>query len=132
MARKRDAPQMLLVLLGASQLVLGAFMVLAPGTFFEEVGPYGNRNDHYLADLSTFYFALGVVLLVSVRRPSWRVPVLAFATLQYALHAINHVVDVGEADPGWLGPANLTSLALMAVVLGWLLILAWGREREAP
>ena len=46
---------------------------------------------------------------------------LAFATLQYVLHVINHLWDVGDTDPGWIGPVNVVSLALIAVVLLWLL-----------
>ena len=59
-----------------------------------------------MADLATFYLALGAVALVAVRRASWRVPVLALALVQYALHSLNHLIDIGESDPSWLGPAN--------------------------
>jgi hypothetical protein len=49
------------------------------------------------------------------------VPVLALAFIQYALHSVNHLIDVGEADPGWLGPANLVALLLATLLLGWML-----------
>jgi hypothetical protein len=116
----------LLVALGAYHLALGALMTIAPGTFFEELAAYGVQNDHYIRDNATFNLALGVVMLVAVRRVSWRVPVLAFAALQYGLHVINHAVDVGESDPGWIGPFNLVSLALIGVLIAWL----W-RQEEA-
>ena len=45
--------------------------------------------------------------------------VLAFA--QNALHSFNHLIDVGEAEPSWLGPANLVSLVLATVLLAWML-----------
>ena len=92
--------------------MLGLLLWLTPGFFFDEIGPYGARNDHYMGDLATWYLALGAVALVAVRRARWRVPVLALAFVQYALHAVNHLIDVGEADPEWLGPANLVSLVL--------------------
>lgn len=111
----------LLVVFGVVQLLLGALMVVAPGTFFEEIGPYAPRNDHYTRDVATFYLALGAVAVLAARRPSWRVPVLAFALIQYLFHAVNHLVDVGEADPEALGPVNLVSLALTAALLGWML-----------
>ncbi|HYP47287.1 MAG TPA: hypothetical protein VEQ61_01495 [Thermoleophilaceae bacterium] len=117
----------LLAAFGAGQILLGALLWLTPGFFFEQIGPYGERNDHYMADVASFYLALGVVALVAVRRASWRVPVLAFSVLQYALHSLNHLIDVDEADPGWLGPVNLASLALTAALLGWLL----ARQGEA-
>jgi hypothetical protein len=119
----RALPPLLLVF-GVVQLVLGLALWLAPGTFFEEVGPYGARNDHYMGDLATFYLALGAASLVAVVRSRWRVPVLAVALVQYVLHSLNHLIDVGEADPGWLGPANLIAVAATAVLLGWMLRVA--------
>jgi hypothetical protein len=120
----RSLPPLLLVF-GAVQIVLGLALWLVPGTFFEEIGPYGVRNDHYMGDLATFYLALGAGSLVAVVRGAWRVPVLAIAFVQYALHSLNHLIDVGEADPGWLGPANLISLAATTALLGWMLRVAW-------
>jgi hypothetical protein len=111
----------LLIVFAAIQLLTGALLWLTPGFFHDEIGPYGVRNDHYLGDLATWYLALGAALLVAVRRAGWRVPVLAVAFLQYALHSVNHLIDVGEADPGWLGPANLVSIVLATVLLGWML-----------
>jgi UPF0716 family protein affecting phage T7 exclusion len=111
----------LLILFAAGQLVLGALLWLAPGFFHDEIGPYGARNDHYMGDLATWYLALGAAVLVAVRRTSWRVPVLALALLQYALHSVNHLIDVGEADPEWLGPGNLVALVLTVLLLGWML-----------
>ncbi|MGH2714861.1 MAG: hypothetical protein ACRDM7_13430 [Thermoleophilaceae bacterium] len=69
----------------------------------------------------TWYLALGAAAFVAVRRAVWRVPVLALSFLQYALHSLNHLIDVGEADPDWLGPANLVSLLLATLLLGWML-----------
>ena len=54
-------------------------------------------------------------------RAAWQVPLLAFATIQYALHVLNHLWDVGDTEPAWLGPANLVSLALIGAVLLWML-----------
>jgi len=111
----------LLAAFGAGQLVLGLLLWITPGFFFDEIGPYGVRNDHYMGDLATWYLALGAVTLVSLRRVSWRVPVLALAFIQYSLHSVNHLIDVGDAHPEWLGPANLVSLTLTAVLLAWML-----------
>jgi hypothetical protein len=126
----RIALRPLLALLGAYHLLLGTAMVIVPRTFFDDVASYGPFNDHYVRDVATFYLALGAVMLVAVARASWQTPLLAFATLQYVLHVLNHLWDIGDADPGWLGPANVASLALIAAVLFWLL--RGGRERGAP
>ena len=118
----------LLSAFAAVQLLLGAGLWLTPGFFHDEIGPYGVRNDHYMGDLATWYLALGAAAFVAVRRSAWRVPVLALAFIQYALHSVNHLIDVGEADPGWLGPANLVLLLLATLLLGWML----RAEAEAP
>jgi UPF0716 family protein affecting phage T7 exclusion len=111
----------LLIVFAAVQLLIGALLWLTPGFFYDEIGPYGPRNDHYMGDVATWYLALGAATLVAVRRASWRVPILALAFIQYALHSINHLIDVSEADPGWLGPANVVSLLLGTLLLGWML-----------
>lgn len=119
--------RVLLIVVGVTQLVLGLLLWLVPGFFFDEVGPYGTRNDHYMGDLATWYLALGALALASVRRQGWRVPVLALAFAQNALHAVNHLIDVSEADPSYLGPVNLVLLVLTTLLLGWML----RQEKEA-
>jgi hypothetical protein len=110
----------LLLVFAVAQLVLGALLWVAPGFFFDEIGPYGVRNDHYMGDLATWYLAFGALALVSVRRVAWRLPVLTLAFIQYALHSVNHVIDVGDAHPSWLGPANLASLVITCALLAWM------------
>jgi hypothetical protein len=106
--------------LAAYHLGLGLLMVVAPKVFFEQIGPFGVRNDHYIRDVATFYLAFGAGLALAVRRPSWRVPMVAVVALQYVFHVVNHLVDVSKADPGWLGPADAIALALGAVLLLWV------------
>ena len=119
----------ILALLGVYHLLLGVAMVLAPRTFFDEIATYGAFNDHYIRDVASFYLALGAVMLVAVAKVSWQMPLLVFATLQYGLHLLNHLWDVSDTDPGWLGPANAASLALIGAVLFWLL--RGGGEKDA-
>jgi hypothetical protein len=118
----------LLSAFAAGQVLIGALLWLTPGFFHDEIAPYGARNDHYMGDLATWYLALGAAAFVAVRRTGWRVPVLALAFIQSALHSVNHLIDVSETDPGWLGPANFVSLLLATVLLGWML----RSEREVP
>ena len=106
-----------LALLGVTHVGLGLLMAVSPGTFFDLIASYGTQNDHYIRDISTFYLAMGVAQLVAVTRLPWRLPVLAFTALQYALHVFNHVLDVGETDPSWMGPVNLVSLAALAALI---------------
>jgi hypothetical protein len=118
-------------LMAFTHLALGVLMAVAPSTFFDAIGPYGTLNDHYIRDLSTFYLALGAAFGVSALRPSWRVPVIALALVQYALHTVNHLIDIGDADPSALGPVNAVSLALGGGLLAWMLTSA-ARQEARP
>ena len=40
-----------LVAFALVNLALAAMLAFAPHAFFEDVGPYGARNDHYMRDL---------------------------------------------------------------------------------
>ncbi len=105
-------------------LALALFMALAPREFFTDVGPFGALNTHYIRDTATFNAAIGAALLIAVRRFSWRVPVLALTTLQFALHSLNHLIDIGRAHPTWNGYFDFFSLAAATLVLAWLLRVA--------
>jgi hypothetical protein len=129
-ARRVDTGEVVglgLVLFSLIDVVLAALLAFAPHAFFEDVGPYGVRNAHYMRDLATFYAALGAIGLIAYRRVSWRTPVLCCLAIEYALHTINHLVDVGNAQPHWLGPVNFASLAIATGVLVWL-----ARESAQP
>jgi hypothetical protein len=119
-----------LAFFGAYQAGIGLFMAIAPGTFFETLGPFGLENVHYVRDTATFELPLGVVMLASISLASWRVPVLAYATLHWALHAVNHLVDIGEADPSWVGVFDFVALAAGTALLA-LLLARTAQERGA-
>ncbi len=115
-----DLLQVGLAVFALYSFVVAALMVFAPHTFFVDIGPFGVQNDHYLRDTATFEAAFGFALTVAVWRKSWRVPVLCCVALQFALHSINHLADIGEAHPHWLGPADFISLTAATLVLVWL------------
>jgi hypothetical protein len=102
------------------QLALALWMAASPHTFYKDVGPFGAFNPHYIRDVASFYGAIGIALLIAIRRPAWRVAVLALTSIQYALHSINHLVDIGKAHPVWNGYFNFFSLAAATVLLAWL------------
>ena len=110
-----------LIVFGVYALGLGLFMMFFPGAFFDTLGTFGVRNDHYIFDNATFEIPQGLMLLVAVRRLSWRVPALAFATLHWALHAISHIVDPhhGAGDViGWLEAGGLVvTTVILAIAL---------------
>lgn len=116
---------------GAYSVVLGLFMVIAPGAFFDSLGPFGPRNDHYIHDNATFELPLGLMLSAAIRWPSWRVPALAFASAHWGLHALSHLADIGEADPGWVGVFDAAGQAVGTVLLATVLVWALREQQEA-
>jgi hypothetical protein len=105
-------------------IALAIFMAAGAHAFYKRIGPFDAYNPHYIRDIATYSAAIGVGLAVAVVRPSWRVPVLAVTTVQFALHSINHLVDIGDAHPSWNGYFDFFSLAAATVLLAWLWRLA--------
>ena len=122
----------ILMVAAVYHLLLGALMFFAPGTFYDTLGKFPPKNTHYIKDVSTFYIALGVVFFVSVRQRSWRTPVLVFTALEYGLHAINHLIDVGDASTDLTGWFDFFALALIALVLAALASFAWRVHPDEP
>jgi hypothetical protein len=116
-----------LIAFAAYHFAIAALMVFAPHAFFSAIGPFGVQNDHYLRDTATFNFAFGVALTVACWRVSWRTPILSCVALQFALHAVNHLADIGAAHPYWLGPFDFASLTLATAAVVWL-----ARESTRP
>ncbi len=106
---------------GATYLGLGIWMAVAPHTFYTALGPFESYNSHYIRDAATFHLALGFGFLLALRNPSWRLPMLAVAAVQFGTHSINHLVDIDSAHPAWVGYFDFFSLAGATLQLAWLL-----------
>jgi hypothetical protein len=112
--------QVVLALIGVTNAALGALALIAPDTFFDQIGKYGVENSHYVGDVGAFVLAFGIAVLISIRLPSWRVPVLGLGAIYYGLHAVNHVFDTGEAKSEARGWADTIYIAAGAVLLAYL------------
>ncbi|HEX6228309.1 MAG TPA: hypothetical protein VFZ41_02480 [Solirubrobacterales bacterium] len=111
---------MVLALVAAYHVITGALALLAPDTFFDEIGTYGVENSHYVGDVGAFVLAFGIAVGIAVVRPSWRAPVLWLGAIWYGIHAINHAFDTGEARSEGRGWADTILIALGAVLAAWL------------
>jgi hypothetical protein len=109
-----------LVVVAAYHVVTGALALIAPDTFFEQIGHYGVENSHYVGDVGAFILAFGVAVGISVVRPSWRPPILWLGALWYGFHAINHAFDTGEAKSEARGWTDTLLIAFGAVGAAWL------------
>ena len=111
-------------------IALGAWQLIAPGSFFDTIGGFGTSNPHYTRDVGTFTLALGVAFAASYRWPAWRPGVVGYALLQYAFHSVNHLADIGAADPKAVGPIDFALLLATTAVLGWTLVQVMRERRE--
>ncbi|ULE34923.1 hypothetical protein [Mycobacterium sp. IDR2000157661] len=119
-----------LIAFGVYALAIGLFMIVAPGTFFDTLGAFGVRNDHYIFDNASFEVPQGLMLLAAVRWPSWRVPALAFATVHWALHSISHLVDPHHAAGDWVGWLEAGGLVVTTAILALALRSSLAAERS--
>lgn len=111
-------------------VITALFAVVDPEGFYDAVGPFAPYNDHYIRDAAgAMQGSLGVAMAIAIWRRSWRVGVLGYAVLHFAFHAVNHLVDIGDADPESVGVADFAGLAVGALLLGWLLARAVREER---
>ena len=123
-APSERALQIAFAALALVHLALGAWMVVSPHSFFLTLGAFQRYNPHYERDAATFELAFAFGAWIAVRRPGWRIPVLAVITVQYALHSLNHAFDVNRANNAWAGPVDVASLGLATLqfaALLWLL-----------
>ena len=123
-ARDERLVYLLIAALAVYWLVLGIFMIAAPHTFYKQAGPFGPYNRHYTRDNATFAVAFGIALIVSLRIPSWRVPVLAVTVIQGALHTVNHIVDISHAHPKKYGPGDAIGVGLLTLFTLWVTLRA--------
>jgi len=109
-----------LALIAAYHVITGALALIAPDTFFEQIGRYGVENSHYVGDVGAFTIAYGVGLALAVTRPRWRAPLLWLGALWYGFHAVNHAFDTGEARSEARGWSDTILIALGAFLSAWL------------
>ena len=112
-------------LLGLVQTLTGVVMLVDARFFYDRVASFAPENEHFIRDIGTFTLALGLALLWSVRAPAWRLPLLAFALLQYAMHGVNHLVDIDATRTDSHGPVNFIAIAAGT---GFVLLLLHGER----
>jgi Domain of unknown function (DUF4345) len=122
-----------LVFPAAYLLITGVMAMVAPHTFFDQIGHYGTENSHYVGDVGAFTAASGIGVLIAIWRPSWRAPLLWVGAAWFGLHALNHAFDVGEARSDARGITDTVLLALGGVGSAYLARVAQRmQEGETP
>ena len=132
MATRSRFVDVILVMYGIYSVALGVFMTLLPVAFFNTLGAFGSRNNHYIFDNASFELPLGLLLLAAMRWSTWRVPALAFATVHWALHALSHLVDTGHRAGAWVGYLEFAGLALSTMLLAIALRYSIVQQKAIP
>ncbi|HSS24228.1 MAG TPA: hypothetical protein VLL82_07460 [Mycobacterium sp.] len=126
MATRSRYVDVILIVFGIYSVALGLFMMVAPEVFFDTLGAFGSRNNHYIFDNASFELPLGLLLLAALRWSAWRVPALAFGTAHWGLHALSHLLDTHHHVGAWVGYLEFAGLAtstvLFAIALRYSLI----------
>ena len=119
--------------LGAFHVLLGGWQFFFNDSFFEHVGRYGAENAHYVGDAGSFTLAFGITLLLAVGRPTWRTPILYLGATWYALHAVNHLLDIDENRISeFRGTLDTILIAAGAIALAWLARAAEAARGSSP
>jgi hypothetical protein len=126
------ALKVILVAAGVYNVLLGLLALVAPDTFFDDIGRYGIENSHYVGDVGAFQLAAGIGLLLAVNRPTWWAPLLWVGALWFGLHALNHAFDTGEARSDARGWFDTVALALIGLGSAYLARVAEDLQRRRP
>ena len=100
MARaKVDVWFVLLILFGLASAGNGVWMLADRAGWFGRVAPDVTPfNVHFVRDVGAAYLTGGVALLWAAFRVEWRAPLVTFAALFHALHAIGHVRETSTGE----------------------------------
>ena len=104
---------------GAFTLVLGVWALVAPVSFFDNIGHFPPYNKHFLHDVGAFQIGIGAALLFAL---AWRddaiLAVLGGAAAGASAHEIAHITDHGlggrDSDPFTLGIVAVILVATFA------------------
>jgi hypothetical protein len=107
---------------GAFTFVFGLWALVAPVSFFDNIGHFEPYNRHFQHDVGAFQIGLGAALLFAL---AWRddalLAGLGGAAAGATAHEIAHIADTGiggrDSDPYTLGLIAV----LLCVVFAWRL-----------
>lgn len=130
---KREGNESLVIALIAVfaliELATSLWMVAAPTSFFNNIGPFGGYNGHYLRDVAAFQAGIGVALLASIWVRALRPGAVCALLAASALHGINHFVDINAANgQSHAGIVDAFAIASTVLIAGWLLVASLRRQ----
>lgn len=97
---KRDRWGVVFLLLGASGIINGVWMLVDPAHWYHHlpaaVPDTGPLNAHFVRDIGCAFLVFSGALVWAWRAPRWRVPLVVTTAAFYVAHAALHVHDVAR------------------------------------
>ena len=123
-------PRIVAIVGGVGFVVLGAWAMVDPRSFFEALARFEPYNQHFLQDIGAFQVGLGVVLLLAGLsvRAAGLTGALVGVGVAAALHTVSHIAG---RDLGGAPERDIPVFAAMAVSLLAAGGLRWRHVRDA-
>ena len=105
-------------IVGLSDLLAGAALLLTPRWFFDDVAPFGTYNPHFLGDAGAFLLPVGAALIVATRDPSRFRSLVILGAAVSVLHFFNHLFGSIAHAESWLqtGLVAVQAVAMVGVL----------------
>ncbi|MDP9180290.1 MAG: hypothetical protein M3O21_01015 [Chloroflexota bacterium] len=113
---------------GVFTVALGVWAIIAPVSFFDNIGHFEPYNRHFLHDVGAFQLGLGAAALFAlVWRGDAMLAVLGGVAAGATAHEIAHITDAGiggrDSDPYTLG----LIAAILVATFVWRLLVRYGQ-----
>ncbi|MCU1372799.1 MAG: hypothetical protein JWO68_85 [Actinomycetia bacterium] len=113
MASRRPLTTVTTLILAASFLIVGAWMFLAPHSFYVQVAPIGPYSRHFMHDAGAFQLGLGVALVLALFRSDALLVILTGTAVASWTHVLSHVFDWRQGGHPLRDVALLTALSAL-------------------
>jgi hypothetical protein len=108
--------RILVIIVGLTDALAGAALLVGPRWFFDNVGPFAPYNPHYLGDAGAFLLPVGIGLLVAAVNPRKYMALLVLGMAVSVLHFLNHLDGSVSRGESWLQTFEVGVIALAMVV----------------
>ena len=121
-------PWAVALLAGISFVVLGAWAMIDPASFFSTIAMFEPYNKHFVQDIGAFQIGLGAVLLLgsASSRPDGLVVALLGVGIGATFHLLSHLLG---GEHGGVPERDIPLFAVAAVVLLAAGAWRWNAER---
>lgn len=109
-------PKIVGVVGGLSFLLFGAWAMIGPYSFFDQIALFEPYNRHFVQDIGAFQLGLGAVLLLATLSPALESLTVALVGtgVGAAAHAVSHIIG---RDLGGKPSSDIPTFVVLAALL---------------